>query len=639
MSARLHRFGRWCAALALAALAGSAAALDYIETPSLQAQVDAGALPPVAMRLPATPRVIDLPAMGRELGRHGGTVRTLLGGQKDIRMMTLYGYARLVAFDPDLNLVPDLLESFTVDEGRVFTLHLRAGHRWSDGQPFTAEDFRYAWEDVLNNPELSAVGLPNELVVNGHPPRFEVLDPLTVRYSWDAPNPDFLPALAAAQPLQIAIPAHYLGQFHRRYRDVDELKELARSLRLRNWVSLHDRMSRWYRPENPDLPTLGPWINTTAPPAERFVFVRNPYYHRVDSAGRQLPYIDSFVLDMSTTSLIPVKAGANAADLQARYLRFEDYPFLKEAEQRHPFDVRLWERGQGSTIAILPNLNVQDDVWRALLQDVRVRRALSLGINRHEINQAVYFGLARESADTVLPESPLFRPAYASAWTHHDPAQANALLDAAGLDRRDVDGIRLLPDGRRAEMTIETAGESTEETDVLELVVDHWHALGLKLFVRAASRDVFRSRMIGGQTLLGVWSGLDNGIPTRDMSPEELVPTTEQQLHWPQWGMYYENGGRKGVAPTLPAAQELVDRLRDWCAATTPEQREAAWHAILQIYSDQVFTIGIVNGSPQPVLVSRRLHNVPREAVYNFNPGAFFGVYMPDTFWFTEEGR
>ena len=117
----------------------------------------------------------------------------------------------------NFNIVPDILESIDVKDERVFTMKLRKGHRWSDGQPFTAEDFRYFWEDVANNKELSPTGPPSDLLVDGEPPKVEVLDKQTVRYSWSKPNPDFLPRMAGASPLFIFRPAHYLKQFHSKY--------------------------------------------------------------------------------------------------------------------------------------------------------------------------------------------------------------------------------------------------------------------------------------------------------------------------------------------------------------------------------------------------------------------------------------
>src|SRR5690606_9651037 len=116
-----------------------------------------------------------------------------------------------------------ILESFENDRNRVFTLHLRPGHKWSDGSPFTAEDFRYQWEDVLVDEEMFR-GLDPALLVDGERPKFEVLDPLTVRYSWEKPNPLFLSALAGARPLDIYSASTYLKQFHARYADAGPLQ-------------------------------------------------------------------------------------------------------------------------------------------------------------------------------------------------------------------------------------------------------------------------------------------------------------------------------------------------------------------------------------------------------------------------------
>jgi len=613
----------------------AAAAAEYVETPSLAAAVAEGKLPPVAARLPDEPRLIDLDAMGRETGKHGGSIRMLMGSPKDIRMMTLYGYARFVGYNEEYRLVPDILKSFEVQEGRIFTLHLRRGHKWSDGAPFTTDDIRFTWEDVINNDDLGPAGAPREMLVNGKPPRFTVLDDVTVRFEWEAPNPDFLPALAGARPLYLAMPAHYLKLFHAKYQDPARLAEIIEKEQVKDWAKLFARMSRQYRPENPDLPGLEPWMNTTHMPSDRIVFRRNAYYHRIDSAGQQLPYADEVVLTIGSGDLIPARTGTGEADLQARNLRFDNYTFLKEAEDRSNFDVFLWKSGGGSAVALLPNLNVTDPVWRELNRDVRFRRALSLAIDRDEINLAVFFGLAATSANTVLPESPLFDERLRTAWSTLDPDTANRLLDEIGLTSRGADGSRLLPDGRPFEIIVETAGESTLETDVLELLIDYWKAIGVKLFIKTSQRDVLRSRAISGDTMMSVWSGIDNALLTPDMNPGELMPTSEAQLQWPRWGMYFESNKAKGDAPDMPEIQELMKLLGDWRSAREPEQREAAWKRILEINADEVFTIGTVNATLQPVVVSRKLHNVPREGIYAFDPGGYFGIYMPDTFWFS----
>ncbi|MDX1484945.1 MAG: ABC transporter substrate-binding protein, partial [Alphaproteobacteria bacterium] len=452
-----------------------------------------GALPPVEKRLPLTPRVMH-PGPGQTLGRHGGTLRLLVGRERDTRLMVIYGYARLVGYDRNYRLVADLLERFEVEEGRIFTLHLRKGHRWSDGRPFTARDFSYYWKDVALNPELSPGGPSKFLLVEGKLPRFEVLSPTKVRYSWDKPNPHFLPALAAAAPRFIYRPAHYLGKFHVNHTDPGKLKRMAASQRLHNWAALHSRMDNPYRFDNPDLPTLQPWRNTTFGPSQRFVFVRNPYFHRVDSAGRQLPYIDRVDMRVSSSSLIAAKSSGGESDLQARGLAFNQYTFLKTGEKRGDYKVYLWQTARGAHLALFPNLNLADPVWRGLFWNVDFRRALSLGINRHEINQVLYYGLGIEGNNLVLPQSPLYDREQRFRWARFDLKEANRLLDKMGLTRRDSRGLRLLPDGRPMEIIVESSGEHTEQTDVLELVHDSWLKLGIKLYSKPGQREVLRKR-------------------------------------------------------------------------------------------------------------------------------------------------
>ncbi|MCW6510578.1 ABC transporter substrate-binding protein [Lichenifustis flavocetrariae] len=620
------------ALLLLAGLTGAAAAA--IETPFFAERVATGKLPAIDQRLPEQPRVLDMQSMGRIPGKPGGTWRMLMGDQRDLRMVTLYSYARLVVFDEKLQLVPDILESFEDQDDKVFTFHLRKGHKWSDGQPFTAEDFRYYWEDVALNPKLSPTGPNVALLANGQKPKFEIIDPETIRFTWDTPNPAFLPSLAASQPVYIFMPAHYLKQFNPRYAGKDDLAKKIKDAHVKDWSALHERMSRQYRPENPELPTLEPWRNTTPPPADFFVFERNPFYHRVDENGRQLPYIDKIAMMLGTTNLIPAKVASGEADLQARYINFEDYTFLKHAEQANNYQVELWQQGYGARAALMPNLNAADPIWRKILRDVRFRRALSLGINRRDINRVLFFGLARESGNTVLPESPLYKQSYADAYTNYDPAEANRLLDLVGLDKRDGEGFRLLPDGRRADIVIETAENDTVDTDILELVGDDFAKLGIRIFNHPSQRDAFRQRIFSGQVIMSMAEGLDNAVPTEKFEPDALAPSAESQFQWSRWGLYFESGGSQGEAVDMPEPQHLLDLLHDWRHSTSDAQRKTIWDEMLSINADQVYTIGIVNGTQQPVVVDGNMRNVPKSALFSFEPGSFFGIYMPDTFWY-----
>jgi peptide/nickel transport system substrate-binding protein len=621
----------------LAALAPAFAwAVTPIEPPSIAQDVAAGRMKPVAERIPAEPKIVTPDRPDIVPGKHGGEMRMVMGRAQDVRMMVVYGYARLIAYNAKLELEPDILLKVDNDGDRIFTLHLRPGHRWSDGHPFTSDDFRYYWEDVANQRNISPSGPPRTLLVNDKPPKVEFPDAHTVRYSWDAPNPFFLPSLAGPSPLYIFRPAHYLKAYHQKYAEAAALAEHVRKANARNWSQLHNRLDNQYRNDNPDLPSLEPWVIQTRPPAERFVFVRNPYYHRLDVDGRQLPYVDRVVMTIADGRLIPAKTGGGEADLQARNLAFNNYTFLRQAQKRNEFTVNLWNTVKGSHLALYPNLNVNDPVYRSLLRDVRFRRALSLAINRREINQVAYFGLAIESANTVITGSPLFKPEYRDAYATFNLAEANRLLDQIGLTKRDGRGVRLMEDGRPLEIIVETAGEDTEQTDVLELVHDSWMQAGVKLYSKPSQREMFRNRVFAGQSVMTIWTGLENGLPSADMSPEELAPTTQQQLQWPKWGQFIETGGKSGEKVDMPAALELEKLNSAWAAAPDAAARAAIWHQILRINAEQVFTIGLITGVKQPVVVNNRLRNVPVEGIFNWDPGSFFGIYRPELFWYGE---
>ena len=605
------------------------------EVPSLAAQVAAGKLPPQARRLPERPRVMvtDPEAV------YGGEIRTLISTLKDTKLAFVYGYARLVGFDKKYQLVPDILERFEVTEGgRSFTFHLRKGHRWSDGAPFTSADFAYYWEHVANNPELSPGGPQATLRVEGETPRVTFPDQWTVRYRWSQPNNLFLLDQAGAYPTILYRPTHYLKQFHRAFTDAETLKKKARAEGRRNWAALHNKKDSMYVMDNPDLPTLQPWYPTVGPPAQIFVAERNPYFHRVDERGRQLPYVDRLAMILAERSVIPVKTSTGEADFQARYLSFDQVPFLRKNERIAGYRVYLWNTGVPSTVAIYPNLNTDDEVMRKLFHDRRFRQALSLGVNRNEINKILYYGLGLPGQNTVL-RTPAGHEEPRMAYARFDLVQANRLLDEMGLTRRDSRGFRLRPDGRRLDLIVETSGDSTEHTDVLELVKDTWAELGIELLIRPSQLEVFRRRVFSGEAMMSAYEGnFGFGLPTPDMSPDWLAPISEQQLQWPKWGAYYYSKGQSGEAPTMPAAQHLVRLYERWLVSGDAEERARIWAEMLDINAEEVFTIGIVGGTLQPVVVKNGLRGIPAKGVYAWEPGSHFGIYNPDTFYW-QNGR
>jgi peptide/nickel transport system substrate-binding protein len=559
----------------------------------------------------------------------------LIGTLKDTKLAFVYGYARLVGFDSKFQLVPDIVERYEVtDGGRTFTFFLRKGHRWSDGAPFTSADFAYWWNHVANDEELSPGGPPATLRVDGEMPKVTFPDALTVRYRWSKPNNLFLIDQAGAYPTIIFRPAHYLKQFHKAFNTADALKKLARAEGRRNWAALHNKKDAMYLMDNPDLPTLQPWRPTVGPPAQVFVAERNPYFHRVDEQGRQLPYIDRLVMMLVERAVIPVKTSTGEADLQARYLTFDQVPFLRKNQEAAGYRVYLWNTAVPSTVAIYPNLTTTDPVMRPLLQDRRFRQALSLAVNRQEINQILYYGLGLPGQNTVLRSPGGGHEEPRMAYARFDLRQANRLLDEMGLTARDSRGFRLRPDGLRLDLIVETSGDETEHTDVLELVKDAWADIGIELLIRTSQLEVFRRRVFSGEAMMSAYNGnFGFGLPTPDMNPDWLAPVSQQQLQWPKWGLYFESKGREGEPPTLPAAKHLVELYQRWLVSRDADERARVWAEMLDINAEEVFTIGIVGGTLQPIVVKNGLQGVPAKGVYSWEPGSHFGIYNPDTFY------
>jgi peptide/nickel transport system substrate-binding protein len=342
-------------------------------------------------------------------------------------------------------------------------------------------------------------------------------------------------------------------------------------------------------------------------------------------------------MSVADGSLIATKVQAGEADLQARGLVFGDLPVLKKGEKDRGYEVRLWPQANAAAIAIYPNLTVNDPVLRELFRDRRFRAALSHATDRQLLNEVLYYGLGAPSANIVLPESPLYEAEIAGPLPY-DPARANALLDEIGLTERDSEGIRLLPDGRPLEIIVETAGEKAIEIDALELIKDNWAEVGVGLFPRPSQRDVLRNRAFSGDLAMSVWSGYDNGLPSADMPPDERVPVSTIFLTGPAWGAWEMSGGESGEKPAYAPAAELMDLYNAWLSSADPQDRAAAWEDILKIHADEVLTIGTVQGVVQPVVVTNRLENVPEKAIYGWDPGAQFGLYRPDEFYF-EDGE
>ena len=347
---------------------------------------------------------------------------------------------RLVRFTPDVSaIIPNLATSFDVsDGGREFVFHLRPGTRWSDGDEFSAEDFTWWYENIFTNTEI----YPRPwswLTVGGEPVAIDKLDEYTVRFRFKNPYGLFTAFLGASQGFNFIVPSHFLQQFHPDFADADELDAKVKEAGVDSWLNLIGPHLGGRRIYTPGDPSLSAWLATNDPASTRLVMERNPYFWWVDTAGRQLPYIDRVTFELVTDrEVINLKASAGELDFQFRHLSPTNFTLFKENEERGGYRTLTYiqDREQEGIISI--NLSNKDPDKRAVVSDARFRKAMSYALNRNDINELVYGGLAGiPSQAQPFPESPFHLPELATAYVEYSPDKANALLDEMGLSARD----------------------------------------------------------------------------------------------------------------------------------------------------------------------------------------------------------
>ncbi len=581
----------------------------FKEAPMLKKRVLAGDLPPVAARLPQDPLVIIPPDQN---GPYGGSWTRFATSPKDIGIYRYrIAYDGLVRWGPmGRNVLPNLAVKWRVaDGGRTFTFWLRKGVRWSDGQPFTADDILFWYKCVLLNKELTPRVGP-DFIRGGEVVRLEKLDDYTIQFRFKEPNGLFIKNLASDLSYDMVnYPAHYLKQFHPDYVPLKELQAKAHANRYDFWYQLFSDRIHW---RNPEIPRLWAWRMIKPPPARPVVLERNPYYWKVDPEGNQLPYIDQITFDIFDPETINLKAINGEVGMQGRHMTFQNYQLFMTNRQKGGYRVLHWIDGGVGTLALCPNLNHQDPVLRKILGDSRFRIALSHAINREEINETLFFGVARGRQIAPPPVSRFYDKAYEEAYLKYDPDLANRLLDEVGLDKRDEDGFRLRPDGRPVALNLETS-INVSGIPMLQLIAAHWRAVGIKADLKVMARQLFFTRRDALMHDVGVWPGAGVIIPVLD--PRYFVPRSSASIQAIAYANWYCSGGKKGEKPP-PDMLECLDLFEK--IERTPDEGEQIrlFKKILDINRKNLWVIGTVGDYPQIFIVNEKYRNVPKSAVH-----------------------
>ncbi len=600
--------------------AAPAAPGQYQEAPMLADLVAAGSLPPVAERLPSNPRVLRI---NSEIGEYGGTWRRAYKGISDRWGPTKLHEEMAIEWDaPDpetINVIPNYIEGWEQnDDASEFTFTLREGIKWSDGEPFTTEDVQF-WYDNMYLGDLQ--GKPDYYTFDEVDMQLEVVDDYTWKVTFAGPNP-LLPITIAKRGGGIpagptmAAPAHYLSQFIPDHPNGNQemIDQALDDTGVSTWQELFGQggdmqgpISFWFL--NPDLPVINAWRITVAPPADPLVMERNPYFHNVDPEGNQLPYIDEITHDLfDSNEVFDLLIAQGRIDCQARHVSAANFTFYKENEEAGDYQVMLWKAA--STNALYPNINNADEGLAALFDTAEFREALSVAINRQEINDLIFDGLYEPRQASPVSGSPNYDEEFEQRWAEYDPDRASQLLDDLGLTLG-ADGVRTRADGSPLSFTILHRGETgTPEADEINLVEKGWRAVGLDVNQEVVERSLYEERVNQADVDVGVWGCDRNSVIMAD--PGRYLGNIQDGPWAPAFGGWWEDA--PNVKQIEPPADHPIREIWSLWEQTRAEpdetKRNALFQEMLNIHKEHPYTIGTVGEAPSPVIVSNRFGNM-----------------------------
>jgi len=606
----------------------------FKEAPALAEQVKAGKLPAVDKRLPEPSQLFVVKPL-REVGKYGGNWRRAFTGPADHENGNRINSAdKILTFDyTGTKIGPSLARDWKVsDDGKTTTIYLRKGAKWSDGKPFTANDFIFWYEDIYLNKNI--VPTPFfEFQIDGKEGKMRKVDDYTVAFEFPEPYAFFVYQLAGSTAIGAGLatrgafqnwggayaPAHYLKQFLPKYSSEDAVNKKAKELGFDNWVSLLRNRYSWAL--NPELPVMTPWKTVSPINSPTWSMERNPYFWAVDTAGNQLPYIDRITMTLAeNTEVANLRAIAGEYDIQERHMHLSKLPVFLENAKRGNYTVRLDPGMNGADVALhIGNSYEGDPEMMALLRNRDFRRALALGIDRDQLNEAFWLGVG--SAGNIAPSpDTIFSPGaeWNKKWGVLDLKQANELLDKIGLTKKDSEGYRQRLDGKgrlRVEM-VTVGGQFVPYTQVAEMIKQQWRKIGVDVDIKELERNLAFTRDNNNENQIITWA--NDGSEMLFLFPRHAIPVDAAESHMGMaYARWYASKGASGKKPEDPELLRAFDLFRASFGAKE-EDRIRNGKEIWKILVDNVYSIGTVGQSPAFMgvrIVKNNMGNIPDRQV------------------------
>ncbi|WP_075995257.1 ABC transporter substrate-binding protein [Salaquimonas pukyongi] len=599
--------------------------LEFAENPAigdLNGQIKGNPdLPPLAERLPEEPLVV---APYASIGKYGGTLDALSNateaGTSDFLSTR---HVNLVRYSDDLaTIVPNVARDWSWNEDFTeLTFFLRKGHKWSDGQPFTSADVKF-WYDNLAL-DSNVIEKPKDYVlVGGERMQIETPDETTVIFKLPAPKPGLLAHFAThyGQGFQ---PKHFLGQFHP---DINaDADSHAQSMGFENGyaaIKAYYGNSDWTDTPTPMLNSpdlLDKLPANTMPTLESHIVIRdttegrhyvaNPYFHMVDTQGNQLPYIseqDEIYANDQQVRLLKLVNGE--ADYKTQSLQLSDAPLLLENQEKGDYTIHL--KPKIAMHAVSFNVTSEDMEKRKVFGDLRFRKAMSIAINREELNQVAYFGEGKIQQYIGFSPAPDFvDEKWKTFATEYDADGAKSLLDEVGVVDGDGDGFRDLPNGQPLVLNLQFATQGIAG-QVVELIGQYWSDVGIKTTVKEVTPDEYRSAQSSNQLDVGLWEkgqplGIILGNNELWVPPFENYFAHRTGMLWAEW---VDSNGEKGVEPPDYVKQLIADiNAFQSTPVGTPESDKLGARMVENMVSNLLF-IGTAL-TPDPIYHRNALKN------------------------------
>jgi peptide/nickel transport system substrate-binding protein len=602
----------------------------FKEAPMLAEQVKAGKLPPVEKRLPEPSQLFVVKPL-REIGKYGGTWRRAFTGPADHENGNRINSAdKILTFDyTGTKIVPSLARDWKVSEdGKTTTIYLRKGARWSDGAPFTANDFIFWYEDIYQNKNI--VPTPFfEFQINGKDGKMRKIDDYTVAFEFPEPYEFFVYQLAGSTAIGAGFatrggfqnfggayaPAHYLKQFLPKYSSEEAINKKAKDMGFDGYVSLLKNRYSWAL--NPELPTMTPWRTTSPINTPTWAMERNPYFWGVDTAGNQLPYIDRISMGLAENiEVANLRAIAGEYDLQERHTQLAKLPVFHENAKKGNYTVYLDPALNGADVALhLGNSYTADPEIAKLIRNKDFRHALSLGIDRDQLNEAFWLGVGTPGSVAPSPDS-IYSPGpeWNKKWAVLDIKQANDLLDKVGLTKKDSEGYRLRADGKgrvRLEM-VTVGGQFVPFTQIGEMIKQQWRKIGIDADIKELERNLAFTRDNNSENQIITWA--NDGSEFLYLFPRHALPVDAAESHMGMaFARWYASRGTAGTKPDDPEMLRAMDLFRSSFGMNDADRTKTA-KEIWKIIVEQTWSIGTVGQSPAVMgirIVKNNMGNVP----------------------------